>query len=124
MKQNCTVLNKSLYGGGFQKSLYFLTYLFISARFNRPNQEGGKYKLKPISLNRMKRLNVEHYLRVYEGRKKMQESGITQPSNEIVKFTAKFVEILNNLPLEQELEIRDHSFYDSRGKLIATVPQP
>lgn len=85
--------------------------------------KGEEYKLEPISLNGMKRLSVEHYLRVYEGRKKMQESGITQPNNEIVKFTAEFVEILNNLPLEQELEIRDHSFYDSRGKLIATIPK-
>lgn len=71
----------------------------------------------------MKRLNVKHYLNIYEGRKRMQESGIIKPHKEIVEFTSNFVDILSKMPLEEELEIRDHSFYDSKGILIASIPQ-
>jgi len=72
----------------------------------------------------MNRLNVKHYLHIYKRRKEMQESGLTKPRKEIIEFTANFVEVLSKMPLEEELEIRDHTFYDSRGKMIASVPQP
>lgn len=52
----------------------------------------------------------------------MQERGITNPTNDIKKFTADFVQRLESLPLTEEISIRDRSFYDSSGNLIATVP--
>ena len=86
-------------------------------------EKGEEYKLSPIKLNQSNRFTVKHYLGIYEGRKQMQQSGLTNPRNDIAQFTLKFVDILNKLPLEQELEIKDNSFYNSRGKLIIAIPK-
>ena len=67
-------------------------------------------------------LDVEHYLGVYSLRKKMQEDGITNPSEEIKKFTRDFVEKLQSLPLREEIVLQDYSFYDSKGNLIIKIP--
>jgi hypothetical protein len=67
-------------------------------------------------------LDVEHYLGIYSLRKSMQEEGITNPSEQIKKFTRDFVEKLESLPLKEKIEIRGYSFYDSKGNLIITIP--
>ncbi len=67
-------------------------------------------------------LDVEHYLGVYSLRKKMQEDGVTNPSEQIKKFTQDFVEKLKSLPLKDEVIFKDDSFYDSKGILIIKIP--
>lgn len=70
----------------------------------------------------MKGLTVRHCLDVYTRRKDMQERGITNPSEQIKKFTREIVEKLKALPLDEEIVSNDHSFFDSRGDLIMKVP--
>ena len=67
-------------------------------------------------------LDVEHYLSLYSLRKKMQEDGITNPSEQIIKFTREFVEKLQTLPLKEEIVLQGYSFYDSKGNLIMKIP--
>ncbi len=70
----------------------------------------------------MKGLSVGHYLDIYSTRKEMQEKGITNPSEQIKKFTNDFVEKLQALPLDEEVILNDHSFFDSKGNLILRIP--
>lgn len=70
----------------------------------------------------MKGLSVGHYLDIYSTRKEMQEKGITNPSEQIKKFTNDLVEKLKTLPLDEEILLDDHSFYDSKGNLILKMP--
>ena len=67
-------------------------------------------------------LDVEHYLGVYSLRKRMQEEGITNPSEQIKKFTRDFVEKLESLPPKEEIVLQDNSFYDNKGNLIMKMP--
>jgi lipoate-protein ligase A len=71
----------------------------------------------------MKGLSVGHYLDIYSTRKEMQEKGITNPSEQIKKFTNDFVEKLKALSLDEEIILNDHSFYDSKGDLIIKMPE-
>jgi len=70
----------------------------------------------------MGKLDVSHYLDIYTIRKEMQEEGITNPSEEIKKFTKDFVEKLQNMPLDEEIILKDSSFLDSFGSLIMKIP--
>jgi len=70
----------------------------------------------------MKGLSVRHYLDIYSTRKEMQEKGITNPSEQIKKFTNDLVEKLMVLPLDEEITLDDHSFYDSKENLILKIP--
>lgn len=70
----------------------------------------------------MSKLDVRHYLDIYSFRKEMQEKGITNPSEEIKKFTKHFVEKLENMDLDDEIILNDSSFFDSEGNLILTIP--
>ena len=70
----------------------------------------------------MSKLDVRHYLDIYSFRKEMQEKGITNPSEEIKKFTKDFVEKLENMDLDDEIILNDSSFFDSEGNLILTIP--
>jgi len=70
----------------------------------------------------MKKLDVEHYLYVYTVRKEMQEKGVTNPSENIKKFTCEFVEILEKMPLDEEIILKESSFYDSKGRLLIKFP--
>lgn len=70
----------------------------------------------------MKKLDVRHYLDIYTMRKEMQEEGIINPSEEIKKFTKEFVEKLQNMPLDDEIILKDSSFLDSLGDLIMKIP--
>jgi hypothetical protein len=66
--------------------------------------------------------DVRHYLDIYTTRKEMQEEGITNPSEEIKKFTKDFVEKLQNMPFDEEIILKDSSFFDSIGNLIMKIP--
>lgn len=60
---------------------------------------------------------------MYQHRKKMYEYGVTSPSPEIKKFINDFVSKLMEMPLEEEIYIRESEFYDSSGKMIAKIPE-
>ena len=70
----------------------------------------------------MKNQSVKHYLDIYKTRKKMQEKGITHPSEQIKKFTEDFVDKLKDLPLDEEIVLKDNSFFDINGNLIIEIP--
>ncbi|WP_411810661.1 hypothetical protein ACLB9Y_10275 [Chryseobacterium scophthalmum] len=70
----------------------------------------------------MKKLDVEHYLYIYTVRKEMQEKGITNPNENIKKFTRELVEILEKMPLDEEIILKESSFYDSKGRLLIKFP--
>lgn len=53
----------------------------------------------------------------------MYEYGVTSPSPEIKKFINDFVSKLMEMPLEEEIYIRESEFYDSSGKMIAKIPE-
>ena len=65
---------------------------------------------------------VRHDLGIYTIRRKMQESGVTNPSDKIKEFTKTFVEKLEGFPLDDEIILRDNSFYDRSGQLISRIP--
>jgi hypothetical protein len=65
---------------------------------------------------------VEHYLDIYQTRLEMQNEGTTNPSEEIKSFTRLFVQLLSKMNLEDEIILKNGSFYNASGKLIATVP--
>jgi hypothetical protein len=52
----------------------------------------------------------------------MQNEGTTNPSEEIKSFTRLFVQLLSKMNLEDEIILKNGSFYNASGKLIATVP--
>jgi hypothetical protein len=68
-------------------------------------------------------LDVEHYLGIYSLRKTMQEEGITNPSEQIKKFTRDFVEKPEGLPLKEKIVLQNNSFYDNTGNLIIKIPK-
>jgi hypothetical protein len=70
----------------------------------------------------MKKYDVEHFLNIYSMRKGMQEAGITNPSEQIKKFTKDFVEKLETLPINEEIILQDNSFFDTKGNLIIKIP--
>ena len=67
-------------------------------------------------------LDVKHFLGIYQIRQRMQEEEITNPSEAIKTFTREFVIKLSQMPLDEEIKIENHSFFDSNGNLIATIP--
>lgn len=71
----------------------------------------------------MKKLDVEHYFDIYSMRKEMQEEGITNPSEDIKKFTRELLEILEKMPLDEEIILKESSFYDSKGRLLIKFPR-
>lgn len=70
----------------------------------------------------MRNLNVKHYLDIYTTRKKMQEEGIINPKEEVQNFLKDFIEILQNMPLNEEIIMKDDSFLDSKGNHIIKIP--
>ena len=71
----------------------------------------------------MKNFDVKHYLDIYTVRKEMQEEGITNPSEQIKKITRDFVNKLHSFPLDEEVILKDSSFFDSKGNLIMKIPE-
>ena len=55
----------------------------------------------------MDNLNAQHYLGIYQTRLRMQEKGITNPSEEIKALVRTIVEKLSKLPSD-EIIILDH----------------
>lgn len=70
----------------------------------------------------MNNLNVEHYLDIYSMRKEMQEEGITNPSEDLKKFTCQLVEILEKMHLDDEIILKENGFYDSEENLLIEFP--
>lgn len=71
----------------------------------------------------MKNFDVKHYLDIYTLRKEMQEKDITQPSEQIKKFTRDFVEKLQAYALDEEIILNENgTFFDSKGNLILKIP--
>ncbi|WP_336129370.1 hypothetical protein [Mesoflavibacter sp. CH_XMU1422-2] len=68
-------------------------------------------------------LDVKHYLGIYKTRLEMQNSGITNPTNEIKKLTRTIVEKLSLLPLEEKIELENGKMIDSKGNVIITFPR-
>ncbi|WP_338814736.1 hypothetical protein V9L05_05755 [Bernardetia sp. Wsw4-3y2] len=66
---------------------------------------------------------MKHYLDIYTTRKEMQEKGITNPSEQIKKFTKDFVEILQSFSLDKKIILINNSFFDDAGNLIITIPE-
>lgn len=71
----------------------------------------------------MRKLDVGHYLDIYTVRKEMQEEGITNPSEQIKKFTRDFVDKLHSFSLDEEVILKENSFFDSKGNLIMKIPE-
>ncbi len=71
----------------------------------------------------MKKLDVQHFLEIYKLRKSMQDDGTTNPRPEVKRFTREFVEKLSKLPPTEEIILREASFYDAKGNLIAKFPK-
>lgn len=67
-------------------------------------------------------MNAEHFLNLYKLRQKMQEDGITNPSTAIKQFVNELVDKLSNLDMNEEITIKESSFFDSKGNLIAELP--
>lgn len=70
----------------------------------------------------MKKLDVKHFLDIYQIRKAMQDKGITNPSEEVKEFTREFVAKLSKMPSDEEIKIEGSSFLDSQRNVIATLP--
>ncbi len=67
-------------------------------------------------------LDVKHYLGVYKTRMEMQNSGITNPSDEIKELTKTIVEKLSLIPLEEKIKLENGAMIDSKGNIIVTFP--
>jgi hypothetical protein len=71
----------------------------------------------------MNELDVKHYLGVYQDRMKMQEEGITHPTDEIKRLTREIVKKLSVLPSDEPIVIKDGSLINSRGIVVASFPR-
>ncbi|MBI1307218.1 MAG: hypothetical protein GC181_11500 [Bacteroidetes bacterium] len=67
-------------------------------------------------------MNVKHFLKIYSTRMEMQEAGITNPCEEIKKFTRNFVEILGKIRLEEHVIIKENSFWDDKENRLIEIP--
>ena len=70
----------------------------------------------------MSDLNVQHYLGIYQMRLKMQEEGISNPTQEFKEITRTIVDKLSKLPLDEKIILDDHKMKDSRGNVIVEFP--
>jgi hypothetical protein len=68
-------------------------------------------------------MDVKHYLGIYIIRKRMQDNGITNPTDEIKLLTKTIVEKLSLMPLEEKIDIVKNSMIDSKGNIIVTFPK-
>jgi hypothetical protein len=70
----------------------------------------------------MSDLTVQHYLGIYQTRLKMQEDGITNPTQEYKDITRTIVEKLSRLPLDEKIVLDNHVMKDSKGNIIVEFP--
>lgn len=72
----------------------------------------------------MSKLDVKHFLGIYQIRLRMQEDGITNPTQEIKELTKTIVDKLSKLPLDEEITLDNHIMRDTRGNIIVEFPRP
>lgn len=68
-------------------------------------------------------LDVKHYLGIYKTRMRMQEEGVTNPSDGIKLLTKTIVEKLSQLPLNEKIEFENGKMTDSKGNIIVVFPR-
>ncbi len=66
---------------------------------------------------------VLHVLRIYQARMKMQQEGITNPSQEIKDMTRTIVEELSEMPPDEKIIFDDYMMKDSKGNVIIKFPK-
>jgi hypothetical protein len=76
-----------------------------------------------INEENMSNPSVQHVLAIYKTRMKMQEDGITNPTQEIKDLTRTIVEKLSRMPNDEKLVFVDHMIKDSKGNVIAKLPE-
>lgn len=67
-------------------------------------------------------MNVEHVLNIYKTRLKMQQDGITNPTQVFKDITKTIVEKLSKLPPDEKVIWDNHMMKDSRGNIIVVFP--
>jgi hypothetical protein len=72
----------------------------------------------------MNNLDVEHFLSVYTDRLKMQEGGITHPTDDVKELTREIVKKLSEMPNNEPILVKNESLIDSKGNIIASLPTP
>ncbi len=70
----------------------------------------------------MKKLDVAHFLGIYQLRLRMHEDRSTNSNEEVKAFMRDFVDTLSKMPLDEEVKILGKSFVDSKGAILATLP--
>lgn len=72
-------------------------------------------------------LDVEHYLNIYKGRKRMMETGIINPLPKGKEVINEIVAKLSKMPLDEKIElikINDKlTMVDSKSNIIVTMPK-
>lgn len=72
----------------------------------------------------MSKLDVQHFLSIYQIRLIMQKDGTTNPTQEIQELTQTIVDKLSKLPLDEEITLDNHIMRDARGNVIVEFPRP
>jgi hypothetical protein len=75
-----------------------------------------------ISVNKMS-TSVGHVLAIYQTRMRMQQEGVTNPTQEIKDLTRTIVEKLSKMPQDEKLIFDDHMMKDSKGNVIVKFPR-
>lgn len=70
----------------------------------------------------MKKLDVKHFLGIYQGRQKMYLEGITTPTEEGKRIIDKVVSKLSEMDLSQEIRIENNALLDSHGNVVVQFP--
>jgi hypothetical protein len=72
----------------------------------------------------MSKLDVGHFLGIYQIRLRMQKDGTTNPTQNIKELTQTIVDKLSELPLDEEVTLENHILKDARGNVIVEFPRP
>jgi hypothetical protein len=70
-----------------------------------------------------KKLDVQHFLGIYQIRKRCQDEGITNPSQEVKDTTKLIIERLSELQSDEEIKIVNQSLVRLNGEIIATFAE-
>lgn len=84
----------------------------------------GRKSLRVIFIKtKMSNLNVKQVLSIYQTRLKMQQDGITNPTQIYKDITRTIVEKLSKMSLDEELIWDDYKMKDSKGNIIVQFPK-
>ena len=72
----------------------------------------------------MSKLDVKHFLSIYQIRLRMQDDGVTNPTQEIKELTKTIIDKLSKLPLDEEITLDNYIMRDVRGNIIVEFPRP